>query len=378
MFLLLGGCIVLRYKFFPGAPPLVLWDKEGSSLGGRSEFNILVAGLDGSEGQTRTDSIIVAHINLKEKYANLVSIPRDSRVEIPGYGKYDKINSAFSRGGPELTVKALENFLGAPIDFYFIVRIEAAMKLVDALGGVDIDVEKNMHYHDRAQNLYIDLNKGYQHLDGRSAIGYARFRHDATGDFGRIGRQQKVIAALAKKVTSFEIIKHIPALTSELVKNKLAFSNLTMTDGMILSKAYNDQLRRNLKTYILPGVPETISGISYVIPDETEVPYLAGGLLKGGFNPRNRMVKLAVLNGCGAPMITQVYKRRLEYFGFDIIKTDNARDFDSENTVVIVKKKNPFSEPIAKLLGAELRIEYDPEVIEDLDIVLGRDKLNTY
>jgi len=378
MFLLTTGVVIYIWKVSPGATQLVIWNRDGSNLDGRTEFNILVAGLDGSAGATRTDSIIVAHVDLKDKYANLISIPRDSRVEIPGYGKLDKINSAYSRGGPDLTIKTIENFLGARIDFYFIVRIEAAIRLVDALGGVDIDVEKNMYYRDRHQNLYIDLKKGYQHLNGRDAIGYARFRHDAAGDFGRIERQQKVIAALSQKIKSFEFIKHMPSIITQLVRRDLAYTNLTVTDGLILSKAYNEQLSRNIKTYMLPGVPQTISGISYVLPDETEIPYMVGGLLKGGFSPRNRLVKLAVLNGCGAPMISQVYKRRLEYFGFDIIRTDNARDFDNDTTKVIVRKRNPFSEPIAKLLGAELIEEYDPESISDIDVVLGRDKLDTY
>ncbi len=377
--LLLGGCMLAVHKFFPTAPTLLNWPGgDSGSIQGRSEFNVLIAGLDGSEGQTRTDSIIVAHINLKDKYANLVSIPRDSRVEIPGYDKVDKINSAYSRGGAELTVKTIENFLGVSIDYYYIFHIEAAIKMVDALGGVDLFVEKNMHYHDRRQNLYIDLNKGFQHLDGKDAIGYARFRHDATGDFGRIGRQQKLIDALGKKVTSGQIITRIPALALELVKNKLAVTNLTLGDGMTLANIYSDQFRRNMKAFMIPGTPETIGGVSYVIPDEKEIPYITGGLLKGGYHPSNRLIKIAILNGCGAPMISQVYKRRLEYFGFDIVRTDNARDFDYPNSVVIVRKKNPMSEPIAKMLDAELRIETDPESIEDIELVLGRDKLDTF
>jgi LCP family protein required for cell wall assembly len=378
MFLLLGGCMLAVHKFFPASVPNLHWPGEASSLDGRRDFNILIAGLDGSTGQTRTDSIIVAHVDLKNKYANLVSIPRDSRVEIPGYGKYDKINSAYTRGGPELTVKTIENFLGAPVDFYFIFHIEAAIKMVDALGGVDLFVEKNMHYSDRSQNLHIDLNKGFQHLDGKDAIGYARFRHDAAGDFGRIERQQNLIDALTKKITSFEIIKYLPGLAAELVKNQLAFTNLTPGDGLALARAYNSQFRRNLKTFILPGTPQTISGVSYVLPDEKEVPYIAGGLLKGGFHPSNRLIKIAILNGCGAPMISQIYKQRLEYFGFDILRTDNARDFDYPGSVIVVKKKNLMSEPIAKMLNAELRFELDPESIEDLDVILGRDKLETF
>lgn len=375
-FLLTAGIAIYIWKVNPGGIPLLIWSRERGSIGGLSDFNILVAGLDNVDDVRRTDSIIVAHVSLKDKYANLISIPRDSRVEIPGYSHKDKINSAFAKGEADLFVKTVEQFLGAPIDYYLIVRLEAAESIIDAMGGVDINVEKNLRYRDRAQRLDINLKRGYQHLDGKQAVGYSRFRHDAAGDYGRIERQQKMIRALAKKATSFDMIKHIPRLMLELVKQRLAYTNLTFSDGLVLAKSFDDEMDRNIRTFTVPSTPQTIGGVSYVIPDEKEIAYMVSGLLKGGFHPRNRLVKIEVQNGCGSPMLAQAYKQRLEYYGFDITNTDNASDFDHRNSLVIVRKRTPFAKSVAKLLNAELITEPDPESLVNLVVVLGRDKLN--
>jgi polyisoprenyl-teichoic acid--peptidoglycan teichoic acid transferase len=375
-FLLTTGLVIYIWKVNPGGWSFSNLTGGSGMLNGASEFNIIIAGLDNVGDSHRTDSLIVAHISLKDKYANMISIPRDSLVSIPGYEHQDKINSAFARGGPELTVKTVEQFLGVPIQYYFILRTEATKKLIDAVGGVDLLVEKNMHYHDHAQGLFIDLQKGYQHLDGEQAVGYSRFRHDATGDYGRMERQQKVIQALAKKVTSLEIIKHLPRLAFELAKQKLVYTNLSYTDAYKLRDYFDDRMRGNIKNFTLPSTPQMIHGVSYVLPDEKELPYLVGGLLRGGFHPRNRLVKIEVQNGCGSPMIAQIYKVRLEYFGFDVTSTDNARDFDHERSLVIVRKRSPFADSVAKLLDAEVVTELDPNSLVDLEVVLGRDKIN--
>ncbi len=374
--LLTTGVVLYIWKVNPSIVTSVIWGQGGGRLDGLTEFNILVAGLDEYGGAKRTDTIMIMNISLTEKYANVVSIPRDTRVNIPGVSRMDKINSAYQRGGAELLVRTLENFLDVQIDFYCVFQIKAAAAMIDAMGGVDIDVEKSLRYTDRAQNLYINVPKGRQHLDGKTATEYARFRHDAHGDLGRIERQQKLIDALSKKAASYEIIKHLPRLAMELMKNDLIVTNLSFNDGVILSRIYDDQMRRNTMFFTMPGTPETIGGISYVTPHENELPYLAGGLLKGGFHPRNRLVRISVENGCGSPMIAQIYRTRLEYYGFNIIKTDNARNFDHDKTLVVVKHKTPFTNSVARLLGAEVVNDYDQDSLADLEVILGRDKLD--
>ena len=146
-----------------------------------------------SEG--RTDSIILMRVDPIHHKITLFSLPRDSFVEIPGYG-FNKLNAANVFGGIELTKKTVSALTGVHIDYYIKLDPTAVTDLVNLLGGIDINVEKDMYYVDRAQNLYINLKAGPHHLSGLEAQGYVRFRHDQIGDLGRIERQQKFLQTL--------------------------------------------------------------------------------------------------------------------------------------------------------------------------------------
>jgi len=176
----------------------------------RRPINILVLGTDVTfdaktgeplpQSDGRTDSIVLLHVDPANYKLNIISIPRDSFVEIPGYG-FNKINAANVFGGLELTKKTIVNLTGRQIDYYLKVNPYATIKLVDLLGGIDIDVAKDMYYVDQAQNLNINLKQGRHKLSGKEAQGYIRFRHDALGDIGRIGRQQQFLETLFKSFT---------------------------------------------------------------------------------------------------------------------------------------------------------------------------------
>ncbi|EXX87498.1 transcriptional regulator [Paenibacillus darwinianus] len=174
---------------------------------GRERVNILLLGADArgvEEGQVaRSDSMLVASIDPVTKQAHLLSILRDTYADIPGYGK-NRINTAITLGGPNLTMRAIGNLLDLDIQYYVYADFEGFKALVDAIGGVDYEVEKDMKYVDNAdRNRYdIDLKKGYQRLDGDKALQYVRFRHDAMSDFTRTERQRKFMSAVAKKLQS--------------------------------------------------------------------------------------------------------------------------------------------------------------------------------
>ena len=135
--------------------------------------NILVLGVDRRTGDTgRSDTLFVTMLDTSRNQAALLSIPRDTLVPIPGYG-WDKVNHAYAYGGQELSRKTLENFLGIRISNYVLVDFQGFIKLVDAIGGVDIDVEKPMQYtdpYDGEKGLVISLQPGKQHMDGTTAI----------------------------------------------------------------------------------------------------------------------------------------------------------------------------------------------------------------
>jgi LCP family protein required for cell wall assembly len=176
--------------------------RETADILGRDQLSVLIIGTDEllEYDPGRSDTIIWAFLDFREKTVDVVSIPRDMIVYLPRKGGYfDKICHAYSYGGVDLVHKAVEGFLGVKIDQVVKVNYGGFVKIIDTLGGVRIDVENNMRYDDRAGNLHIDIKKGLQILDGRKSLEYVRFRHDKKGDLGRIERQQKFMEALREQ-----------------------------------------------------------------------------------------------------------------------------------------------------------------------------------
>jgi len=195
-----------------------------------------------------------------------MSIPRDTLAELDK-GEFDKINHAYAYGGHKLTQKAVEGLLGLKMDHYILIDTKAFERVIDAIGGVDIDVEKRMYYEDPWDDnggLVIDLYPGFQHLDGENAIHYVRYR-DEEGDIGRIGRQQKFMQAVMDKVLSPEILPKIPDIISECfdaVETDMSITELVSFAGEL--KRVKDM---GVTTDMVPGKPAYYQGISYWLPD---------------------------------------------------------------------------------------------------------------
>lgn len=163
--------------------------------------NILLLGSDSrGEDQGRSDSIMIAHYNKKTKQPQIVSIMRDTFVGIPTQDglEYNKINAAYSYGGPEMVRQTIENNFGIPIQYYAVVNFDSFPKIIDVLAprGLPITAEKDLEVEGTV------IKKGQTNLSGHEALQYARFRKDAEGDFGRVRRQQQVMSAITKQATS--------------------------------------------------------------------------------------------------------------------------------------------------------------------------------
>ncbi|HDS29484.1 MAG TPA: LytR family transcriptional regulator, partial [Firmicutes bacterium] len=137
----------------------------------------------------RSDTLMIGAVDFYAATVKVVALPRDTLVHIPRRG-FQKVNSAYAYGGENLVRQTMENFFGVPVDYVISVNYDGFREVVDALGGVDIYVERAMHYDDRRGNTHIHIEQGWNHFDGAEALNYARFRHDAKGDIGRIERQQ--------------------------------------------------------------------------------------------------------------------------------------------------------------------------------------------
>ena len=250
--------------------------------------NIVVMGVDERDGDTgRSDTIFVVMMDPKSNNVSLLSIPRDTMVKIPGRG-WDKINHAFAFGGHKLTEQTVEEFLGIQINNYVVIDFRGFKDLVDAIGGIDIDVEKDMYYEDPYDNLVIDLQKGRQHLDGKTAIQYVRYR-DEEGDIGRIKRQQHFMAAIYEKVTSSQIITKMPGLVKELLS--MVKTDMPLTDMAKVARAMNTTMKeqKGLNMAMVPGEPVYIDEISYWVPDMTDLRQLMVDMQGATMSDKYRM-----------------------------------------------------------------------------------------
>ena len=240
---------------------------EEGLLTAKDKSTIMIMGVDEREDDVgRSDTLMIATVDPKKNRAALLSIPRDTRVKIAGHG-WDKINAAYAYGGERLTQRTVEDFLGVNMDHYVIINTHAFQKIIDAIGGIDIDVEKRMYYEDPWDDdggLVIDLRPGLQHMDGKTAVTYVRYR-DEEGDIGRIKRQQKFMAACMEKITSHTIIPKLPAVSREVLGS--VKTDLSMRQLLEFAGTLKEAQRNGLKTDMVPGRPLYIDGISYWIPE---------------------------------------------------------------------------------------------------------------
>jgi len=212
--------------------------KEIPMWGGTERVNILLMGVDSRNSRQgdlpRSDSMLLVSIDPKQKTYDIFSIMRDTYVRIPEYGR-SRINAALGIGGPEVAMETVSRFTGVPVNYYVITDFEGFKSLIDAVGGVEIDVEKNMRYRDPTdKGLYdINLKKGLQRLDGDKALQYVRFRHDAMSDYTRTERQRKLLSALAAQLKSSKTILQLPEILESI--QPYIKTNLSTVDMLKLS-----------------------------------------------------------------------------------------------------------------------------------------------
>lgn len=274
----LAGAALYAYETFFAAPVTARQTPApGSSLPSADKLNkrinVLLLGVDDGDTETpgaprRSDTMMVASVNPDDGTVSLLSIPRDTRVVIPGHKGYDKITHAFAYGGPQLAVRTVEELLAIPIHYYVVVDWRGFIKLIDILGGVDLYVESNMDYEDPYAGLKIHLDKGYQHLDGQKAGQYVRFRHDELGDIGRVQRQQRFLKALANEMLQVGTIFKLPALVSTI--DQYVETDMSLFTMMRLANSLKGLPAGGVRTEVLPGNFATIDGLSFWVVDKEQ------------------------------------------------------------------------------------------------------------
>ncbi|MGM0876411.1 MAG: LytR family transcriptional regulator [Bacillota bacterium] len=242
-------------------------DKRGEDVkfSEKDPISILLMGVDEREGDAgRSDSLILMTVNPNTNSTQMVSIPRDTRTEIVGKGKEDKINHAYAFGGTEMAINTVEHFLDIPVDYFVKINMESFKDTVDAVGGVEVNNTLNFSYEG------YDFREGPVTLDGKKALAFTRMRYeDPRGDFGRQDRQRKVIEGVIKKganISSITKFGDIFGVVRDNVKTNLTF------DEMWEIQANYKAASQNLEQFQVKGTGDKINGIYYyIVPEEERV-----------------------------------------------------------------------------------------------------------
>lgn len=283
IFAIIFGIILVLFLAVVGMGAKLYWDvsksmdktyetverskKSQVNLNNKEPFSVLLLGIDtGDDGrveQGRSDTTIVATVNPRDKQTTLVSLARDTYVDIPGQGKQDKLNHAYAFGGASLAMDTVENYLNIPINHYVSINMAGLKELVNAVGG--IEVNNNLTF---SQDGY-DFTLGKISLDGEQALSYSRMRYeDPNGDYGRQERQRKVIEGIVQKVLSLNSVSNyqeILTAVSDNMKTDLSFDDMkkiALDYRSAFGKVKQDQLQ---------GTGFMQDGVSYQRVDEQEL-----------------------------------------------------------------------------------------------------------
>ena len=224
--------------------------------------NILILGIDSRHGErSRSDTMLL--LNIKNDKINLISIPRDTLVELKGRG-IQKINAAYAYGGVELSKKTVEQLLNVKIDNHMVVNFKAIEKGVDALGGFDVQIPKKIKISDPEFKRYFTLKEGPQKLNGVQTLGYLRYRSDGRGDIGRIGRQQSFLKDIQSNFLRLDNIVVLPKVY-KAVKSEIS-TDMDFGDMMdYFIRGY--ELKDNVDYHMLMGYCKYINEVSYYVGD---------------------------------------------------------------------------------------------------------------
>jgi LCP family protein required for cell wall assembly len=334
-----------------------------------------------------TDTIMLVRFDPSRGKVTLLSIPRDTQVEIEGQG-LKKINEANIHGGPALAASTVENLLGGlPIDRYVRVNVQAVEKLIDALGGLSVYVPKDLQYQDDSQHLYINLKKGQQHLNGDQALQLLRYRKDNLGDIGRIQRQQLVARALIEQSLKPQTLLRIPNILSILQSH--IDTNLSLEELVAIAGFAAQQERSDVQMLMLPG---DFSGngrnaISYWLPHQDKIRTLMGqyfGLENESwfegeletFAPKEpSQLRIAIRNGTEDPTRARRLQKHLQESGYSRVYLVDSQQQPLSKTRILAQQGDELSAAqIRQELGVgEVLVESTGEWMSDITIQVGSD-----
>ncbi|WPX09953.1 LCP family protein [Anaerocellum danielii] len=368
----------LYYKNTKTLPPILnsliekVTNTETSGFEDKLPMNILVLGGDEKEGG-RSDTIMLVHIQ-KDFQPVIISIPRDTRVKIEGIKGYSKINAAYSYGKSRLAIKTLEDLLGIKIDRYVALNYEAVKKIVDAVGGVDVEVPFHLYYKDTTpgKELFIDIPAGLQHLDGEKAVEFLRWRHNSNGkeygrggDLGRIEMQKKFVFALIDKVLKPQNLIKLPSIIQ--TATKYVDHNFTRDEIVWFVQNAGKFSSQNIMTAVLPGYPKYIDYVSYYILDEEKCKQLVEDLNEPEIIKENIRIKVI---GESVSEKAALLKSELESKGYVNVGLGNQKRI--QNSTIELKRINKkYLEQLRDDIDlSTFQVVYSPDYGELYDVYI--------
>ncbi|MEG4999166.1 LCP family protein [Microcoleus sp. B4-D4] len=373
--------------------------KSSNSSGYRLSrpVNILIMGIDRVPEtaanspkifEGRSDTILVFHLDPRDKSISLVSVPRDTKVQIPGI-RFSKINEANARGGAALATRLVSTILNnVTIERYVRVSNGAFRELVDLLGGVEVFVPRAMSYTDTTQKLKINLAQGWQILNGEQAEQFARFRNDGLGDIGRIQRQQSLIQAILNSLKSPSVLVRLPEIVR--LMQKYVDTNLNFEEILTLTNFGLQLERDNFKMVMLPGRSSSKQGDlrSYWILDaagrdrimtqyfQQVVPDFAQGQFPNSsesVSPTN--LKISVQNASSKPTAAKSVAEFLRKNGFSNVSVvKDWPDKQRQSQIIVQKGDLAAANQLQKVLGdGKIEASSTGEIDSDLTLRVGED-----
>lgn len=340
-------------------------------------YHALVNSFDGL-----SDTMLLLRFDPQQEKLTVLSIPRDTLTYIEGHGER-KINEANYHGGPALAAKSISNLLGGiPIDRYLRVNVQGVEKLVDALGGVEVYVPKDMKYHDHSQHFYIDLKEGKQHLDGEKAVQFLRFRYDQYGDIGRVQRQQTLMRAIVEQTLKPATLMRVPKIL-EVVQSNLD-TNLNVEELMALGGFASKIKRSDIQMLMLPGQfnGDGKKEISYWLPSRRSIRELMAGhfgLIDEWYSENQAVnpayVRVAIQDSTGDIQAVEKMIAYLRDAGYSRVYVSDEWPEPLRTTRIVAQSGNDSTATAVQgTLGlGEVLVESTGSLASDITIQIGKD-----
>ncbi len=397
---LLGANVALLTPIWSDRPPLTqeqqlaeLLKKQGNKAVpfANSQYqiarpvNILILGIDPvgqgdivpSDMTASSDTILLLRVNPNSQLIKVLSIPRSSMVVLPEIG-LEKISLANASGAAIATRVVSKSLNDVPIDRYIRLRVEGLRELVNAIGGVEVFVPRSMSYRDVTQNLTIDLESGWQTLNGDEAQQFARFLGEA-GDLGRVQRQQLLVKALKNRLTNPAIVARLPQIVS--IMQNYVDTNLSPEEMLTLANFGANLDAQNLQMVMLPGFLSSLSldPSSYWLDPNGQDRVMSEYFGTKVFStPKKRSLaslKIAVQNASGQPSLSRQVASSLKAQGLEnVYVSADWQDKLSQTEIVVQRGDLQAATELQKVLGlGKVEVEATGDLDSYLTLRLGKD-----